>query len=211
MSHNVISHRFLRYRRERTSPITPTDPNLSKRLNKRAVKGSNGAKRVSVYPCTQRITHFTHVSMVWSNQAPVACLYPGKEALHKRIRHPRPPVTGGDRSGSAGEEVNKLKKHRNERQTSSSLCAMEMETRKSPSLSLLRQTLQFETKWVEEFQEGAECLGEVLQGEREKHAAYQLNQTFKGTVWAADVMMSSFFVKGSESCVISRVGISNVC
>lgn len=146
MSHNVISHRFLRYRRERTSPITPTDPNLSKRLNKRAVKGSNGAKRVSVYPCTQRITHFTHVSMVWSNQAPVACLYPGKVALHKRIRHPRPPVTGGDRSGSAGEEVNKLKKHRNERQTSSSLCAMEMETRKSPSLSLLRQTLQFETK-----------------------------------------------------------------
>lgn len=88
---------------------------------------------------------------------------------------------------------------------------MEMETRKSPSLSLLRQTLQFETKWVEEFQEGAECLGEVLQGEREKHAAYQLNQTFKGTVWAADVMMSSFLVKGSELCVISHVGISNVC
>lgn len=115
MSRNVIFHRFLRYRRERTSPITPTDPNLSKRRNKRAVKRSNSAKRVSVYPCTQIITHFTPVSMVWSNQAPVACLYPGKVALHKRIRHPRPPVTGGDRSGSAGEEVNKLKKHRNER------------------------------------------------------------------------------------------------
>lgn len=183
-------------------------PNVSINAQWRAVTAQ---KAVSVYPCTQRITHFTHVSMVWSNQAPVACLYPGKVALHKRIRHPRPPVTGGDRSGSAGEEVNKLKKHRNERQTSSSLCAMEMETRKSPSLSLLRQTLQFETKWVEEFQEGAECLGEVLQGEREKHAAYQLNQTFKGTVWAADVMMSSFFVKGSESCVIWHVGISNVC
>lgn len=42
MSHNVRFHRVLRYRRQWTSPITPTDPNLPKRLNKRAVKLTTG-------------------------------------------------------------------------------------------------------------------------------------------------------------------------
>lgn len=94
MSHNVISHRFLRYRRER-GPLqshrrVQISPNVSINAQWRAVTAQNGSQYILVH----KESLISHVSMVWSNQAPIACLYPGKVALHKRIRHPRPPVTG---------------------------------------------------------------------------------------------------------------------
>lgn len=145
--------------------------------NKCAVKVNNSAWRVSVSSHTQNHsfpTGFHGLDRRPSNQHPVACLYPGKVSLHTHIRHPRPKVTGVDRSGSA-EEEEYLRTNKRNIETKYRLHERfsvrngDGDALMSLSLSLLRQTLQFETKWVEEFQEGAECLREVLPCERERN------------------------------------------
>lgn len=95
MSHNVRFHRVLRYRREWTLQS-------HRRIQISSNVSINGHKQNLLRVSSHTQNHSFHTGF-----RGLKGLYPGKVALHTRIRHPLPQVMGANRSGSAGEEVNK--------------------------------------------------------------------------------------------------------
>jgi len=123
-----------------------------------------------------------------------------------------PQVMGANRSGSAGEKENTWRKHRNERLTSSFLCAMEMETRMSRSLSSDRLFNLRTSEW-KSFRR-VRNVSERFYTERERERERERETNMQPIRWARhlkgpfELLMSC---SGSDLCVMSHDGSSNVC